>query len=62
MMFYALEVKFMYFFIFQIKALLCSLSNTYLKSFGINQDISAQQLNLSGTELITFMAERDSLH
>lgn len=62
MTFYALEVKFMYFFIFQIKALLCSLSNIYLKSFGINQDISAQQLNLSGTELITSMAERDSLH
>lgn len=37
-------------------------ANIYLKSFGINQDISAQQLNLSGTELITSMAERDSLH
>lgn len=53
MTFYMLHIHNLY---FEIQVLLCSISSTYLKSFGVNSDASAQQLNLKGAELILYMA------
>lgn len=53
MTFYMLHIHNLY---FEIQVLLCSISSTYLKPFGVNSDAPAQQLNLKGAELILYMA------